>query len=139
MEFISQNLQDTITFANEFAKSLKDGDVVALVGDLGAGKTTFVKAVCSALGVKEDVTSPTFTLLNEYMGRIAVYHFDMYRLKSPVEAIDSGLDEILRAGNGVCFVEWPEKIAGLMPEAHLTIEILSVGETERKFIITEAK
>ncbi|MBO5102712.1 MAG: tRNA (adenosine(37)-N6)-threonylcarbamoyltransferase complex ATPase subunit type 1 TsaE, partial [Clostridia bacterium] len=61
MEFISQNLQDTITFANEFAKSLKDGDVVALVGDLGAGKTTFVKAVCSALGVKEDVTSPTFT------------------------------------------------------------------------------
>ena len=139
MEFIAENLQDTIDFAQEFAKGLRQGDVVLLYGDLGAGKTTFVRQVCKALGVEDEVTSPTFTLLNEYYGTMPIYHFDMYRLKDANEAIESGLDEVLRAGDGVCFVEWPEKVPSILPENCYKLQIISLGENERKFILTEAR
>ena len=139
MEFIAENLQDTAKFAQEFAKSLKSGDVVLLYGDLGAGKTTFVREVCRALGVAEDITSPTFTLLNEYFGSLPLYHFDMYRLKDSREAIESGLDEILRSGDGVCFVEWPEKVSSILPENCYILKISTLGENGRKFELTEAR
>ncbi len=138
MEFISNSLEDTDRFANEYAATIREGDVICLYGDLGAGKTTFTKALCLALGFAGEVTSPTFTLCNEYSGRMPIYHFDMYRLKSPSEAIDSGLDEILRAGNGVCIVEWPENLGGLLPPCR-KITITKLGETSRKFTTEEAK
>lgn len=138
MEFISNSLEDTDRFANEYAATIREGDVICLYGDLGAGKTTFTKALCLALGFAGEVTSPTFTLCNEYSGRMLIYHFDMYRLKSPSEAIDSGLDEILRAGNGVCIVEWPENLGSLLPPCR-KITITKLGETSRKFTTEEAK
>lgn len=136
MEFISKSVQDTIEFAKEYASTLKEGDVVALIGDLGAGKTTFTKALCDALGYSGEVTSPTFTLVNEYQGRLKIYHFDMYRLNTPDEAIDSGLDEILRAGEGVCVVEWPQNLGRVLPKCK-AIKITKIGEFERKFVTEE--
>jgi len=138
MEFISNNLAETEAFAQKYATTICDGDVICLYGDLGAGKTTFTKFLCVALGVNCEVTSPTFTLCNEYNGRLRVYHFDMYRLKTPAEAIDSGLDEILRAGDGVCIVEWPENLGSLLPLCR-KITIQKLGETVRKFVTEERK
>ena len=138
MEFISNSLTDTDCFANEYADTIREGDVICLYGDLGAGKTTFTKALCLALGFTGEVTSPTFTLCNEYSGKLPIYHFDMYRLKSPSEAIDSGLDEILRAGSGVCIVEWPENLGSLLPPCR-KITITKLGEMSRKFTTEETK
>lgn len=138
MEYISNSLEDTAKFATEYASSIREGDVIALYGDLGAGKTTFTQSLCRALGYLDKVTSPTFTLLNEYEGSdIHINHFDMYRLNNPSEAIDAGLDEILRAGEGVCIVEWPENLGSLLPKCR-KIFITKLGENQRKFV-TEDK
>ncbi len=139
MEFIAESLEDTKSFAKQFANTLKSGDVVLLTGDLGAGKTTFVKAVAKALGYDGLVTSPTFTLLNQYNAKFPIYHFDMYRLKSSAEAIESGLDEILHNGEGVCFVEWPQKVAGILPEKNIMLDITVLSDNERRFRVVEAK
>lgn len=136
MEFESNSLEETAEFAATYAATIREGDVIALFGDLGAGKTTFTKSLCRALGYAGEVTSPTFTLLNEYAGRLPIFHFDMYRLKSPSEAVDSGLDEILRAGEGVCIVEWPENLGSLLPPCR-KITITKLGETARKFVTEE--
>ncbi len=138
MEFISNSLADTVKFAEQYADTIRVGDIVCLYGDLGAGKTTFTKALCMALGFGGEVTSPTFTLCNEYGAKLPIYHFDMYRLKSPSEAIDSGLDEILRAGEGLCIVEWPENLGNLLPPCR-KIYITKLGESTRKFTTEEAK
>ena len=137
MEIVVDDLKAFNDFASEFAHKLRAGDVVLLTGDLGAGKTTFVKAAAAALGYDGLVTSPTFTLLNEYSGKMPIYHFDMYRLKSSAEAIESGLDEILRSGEGVCFVEWPQKVAGILPEKNIMIDISVRGDNSRKLKIVE--
>ncbi len=137
MKFVSKNEQDTIHFAKKFANELKEGDVILLQGDLGAGKTTLVKYIVAALGSTELVTSPTFTLLNEYKAKFRVYHFDMYRLKNANEAVDSGLDEVLRRGTGICFVEWPEKVSSILPKWSKKVSI-SIGENgERIFEVTK--
>lgn len=138
MEFISDSLTDTVALAEQYAGTIQAGDIISLYGDLGAGKTTFTKALCNFLGYAGEVTSPTFTLCNEYSGRMPIYHFDMYRLKNPAEAIDSGLDEILRAGDGVCIVEWPENLGSLLPPCRKII-IQKLGETSRKFITEDNK
>ena len=83
-------------------------------GDLGAGKTTCIKGVCAGLGVTQPVTSPTFTLINEYQGRLPVYHFDFYRIRSEIETLDLGLQEYFE-GDGVCLIEWPEVIVDKLP------------------------
>ncbi|MBQ7977197.1 MAG: tRNA (adenosine(37)-N6)-threonylcarbamoyltransferase complex ATPase subunit type 1 TsaE [Clostridia bacterium] len=139
MEKIVENVEDLGKVAREFAQTLNEGDVVLLTGDLGAGKTTFVKAVAKALGFDGLVTSPTFTILNEYAGKMPIYHFDMYRLKSCAEAVESGLDEVLRSGEGVCFVEWPQKVAGILPKNSIMIDISVIDENARKIRISEAK
>jgi len=106
---------------------LQRGDVVALTGDLGAGKTTFVQGAAIGLGVEGGhVTSPTFTLVKEYRGRFPVYHLDVYRLDRIQEVIDLGFEELLDP-DGVAFVEWGDAIEGLLPEDHLEIE-LHVGD-----------
>lgn len=135
MEFISKSEKDTSKIAKKFEKRLKGGEVVVLNGDLGAGKTTFTKALCKALKVKENVTSPTFTLMNIYTsGRLPLYHFDMYRLEDESEAQELGLDDFFYS-NGVCMIEWAENIKNLLPKKLITINIEKLGETSRKFEI----
>ncbi len=135
MIFISKSEKDTNKLAKKFEKKLKGGEVVVLNGDLGAGKTTFTKALCKALGIKENVTSPTFTLMNIYTsGRLPLYHFDMYRLEDESEAQELGLNDFFYS-NGVCMIEWAENIKNLLPKNLITINIEKLGETSRKFEI----
>lgn len=112
---ISQNAEETIAFGQSVAASLRRGDVLALCGELGAGKTHFVKGITSGLGADAAVTSPTFTLIHEYFGgRLPAYHFDFYRLDDEDEALKIGLDEYLD-GDGVCLIEWADKFPALLP------------------------
>ena len=107
--------------------------IILFNGEMGAGKTTFIKALVKKLGVNDATSSPTFSLVNEYVtaDNNIIYHFDMYRLKSENEAYDMGIDEYLYSGNW-CFIEWAEKIPNLIPEAHssITIKVLSNGKRQ---------
>jgi len=105
MEFISKSTDDTLAIAREFAQKLVGGDTVLLHGDLGAGKTTFTKGIAETLGVKDVVTSPTFTIVKEYSGdRLKLYHMDMYRLSGDITEL--GLEEYFDRTDGVCVIEW---------------------------------
>tara|TARA_R110000868_G_scaffold306734_4_gene568169 strand:+ start:38836 stop:39246 length:411 start_codon:yes stop_codon:yes gene_type:complete len=135
---LSSSVEETITFGKEFAKELSVGDVVCLNGDLGAGKTHFVKGIASFFGVNEGrVSSPTFTLINEYHGTIPIYHFDCYRLENEQEALEIGAEEYLY-GDGISIVEWPQKIGNLIPENAVWITIKHSGDSEREIIKEEA-
>lgn len=133
-------LEQTRQVAEAFAKSLKNPMVVLLNGDLGSGKTTFVKEVVKALGCDDLVTSPTFTLLNTYNAKFPIYHFDMYRLSSAEEAMNVGFEEYFdkRTLDGVCFVEWSENVEGLIGDVDFVIDIQKKGENERVFIVEGA-
>jgi tRNA threonylcarbamoyladenosine biosynthesis protein TsaE len=112
---ISHSVEETAAFGRSVASTLRRGGVLALCGDLGAGKTHFVKGLAAGLGAGDIVTSPTFTLIHEYIGgRLPLFHFDFYRLEDEAEAIKIGLDEYLD-GEGVCAIEWAEKFPGLLP------------------------
>ena len=112
---ISHNPAETIALARALAATLRRGAVLALSGDLGAGKTHFVKGLAAGLGTTASVTSPTFTLIHEYPGgRLPLYHFDFYRLDDADEALRIGLDEYLD-GDGACVIEWAEKFPALLP------------------------
>ena len=112
---------------------LQPGTVVALSGNLGAGKTRFVRAAAHGLGVTSaTVNSPTFVLIHEYQGRVPVYHFDTYRLKDIDEFHELGADEYMH-GDGVCFIEWAERVAEALPRDRLEISIRTLGETVRSF------
>jgi tRNA threonylcarbamoyladenosine biosynthesis protein TsaE len=105
-------------------------------GDMGAGKTTFIKALCAQLGVKETVSSPTFSIVNEYEGDgQRIYHFDFYRIKSIQEAYDIGYEEYFYSGD-ICLVEWPEKIEELLPEHYIKIRITTVDPEKRVLTIS---
>ena len=124
---------ETRDFAEAFAGGLQAGDVVALVGDLGTGKTTMTKYLARALGVTEEITSPTFTIVKEYhSGRLPLYHFDVYRLTSGQEFLDLGLEEYF-GGDGVAVVEWADIVADVLPEsAHVIALAYGDREGERK-------
>lgn len=112
---ISHHAEETIAHGQAVAATLRRSDVLALCGDLGAGKTHFVKGVAAGLGANAAVTSPTFTLIHEYLGgRLPLYHFDFYRLDDEDEALKIGLDEYLE-GDGVCVIEWADKFPALLP------------------------
>ena len=128
---ISRRPAETIAFARGRAATLRRGDVLALCGDLGAGKTQFVKGLASGLGYGGEVTSPTFTLIHEYLGgRLPMYHFDFYRLDSEDETLRLGLEEYL-AGDGICVVEWGDKFPALLPEHTRWFELTAGLEDER--------
>lgn len=110
--------------------------VILFHGEMGAGKTTFIKALSKALGVKDATSSPTFSLVNEYqtVDNKTLYHFDVYRLKNENEALDMGIEDYLYSGNW-CFIEWAEKIPNLIPEQHSVIEIKLTAEGKRDLIL----
>ena len=126
------DLAATTAFGRRLAAVLEPGTVVALVGPLGAGKTHLVRAVAEGMGVDPaHVSSPTFVLIQEYPGRVPVYHFDAYRLPSPDAFADLGVEEYFH-GDGVCLVEWADKVAETLPADHLRIELEVLGETRRR-------
>ena len=122
--------------AEAFAEAIGDYKVIAFYGSMGAGKTTFITALCRYFGVNDDVCSPTFTIVNEYLadsvGRI--YHFDFYRINGLREAVDIGFDEYLYAGN-LCLIEWPEKVEELLPEDCLIVRIEPQSDDSRVLTI----
>ena len=119
MKIVSENIlkspQETFQFGYHFSAQTVPGSILAFKGDLGAGKTTCIKGICSGMGVMETVTSPTFTLINEYQGRIPIYHFDFYSIHSDLEVSDLGLQEYFD-GDGLCLIEWPDVIDSLLPQ-----------------------
>ena len=125
---------DTLQFAQTIARALRPGDVVALCGDLGAGKTHFVKGLAVGIGFSGDVTSPTFTLLHEYVGgSMPIYHFDFYRIEDETEAVRLGLDEYID-GDGVCVIEWADKFPALLPAGTRWFDF-SITEGDSRLIV----
>ena len=127
------DLAATEAFGRRLGGLLFRGAVVALVGPLGAGKTHLARAVAAGLGVPDTrvVTSPTFVLIQEYAGRLPVYHFDAYRLRGEGDFSDLGVHEYFE-GDGVCLVEWADRAAGVLPAERLRVELAVVGETARR-------
>ena len=133
MKFLSHSAAETRKIGEKIGRSLRSGDVVALSGELGAGKTTLVKGIAKGLGVPsgEEVSSPTFVLIHEYQGREKIYHLDWYRLKK-VEGEDRFLAEECFAGDAVTLVEWPERAKNLLPRKHLEVRLKHVSDKERR-------
>jgi tRNA threonylcarbamoyladenosine biosynthesis protein TsaE len=131
------DLRDTLTLGRYLGKTADPGEVITLAGTLGAGKTTLTQAIGQGLEVPEScyVTSPTFSLLHEYPGRLPLYHLDLYRLSDETEIEDLGLLEYLY-GTGLTVIEWPDKLGSLMPEKRLHIELSLLDETARRAEIT---
>ena len=123
MTVITKSPEQTELLGKKLAELLRPGDVIAYYGDLGAGKTAFTRGLAAGLGIREAVTSPTYTIVNEYLsGRMPLFHFDMYRLSSSEELFDIGWEDYLARG-GVCAVEWSENVADALTDAiSITIE-----------------
>ncbi len=136
MEHQSQSAEETEQIGADLAARLKPGAVLAFTGDLGAGKTAFVRGLARGLGITERVTSPTFTIVNEYEGgRLTLFHFDMYRLGSSEELFDIGWEDYLARG-GVCAVEWSEIVADALEEDCIRVDIRrGAGENQRVITI----
>ncbi|WP_285769132.1 tRNA (adenosine(37)-N6)-threonylcarbamoyltransferase complex ATPase subunit type 1 TsaE [Peribacillus sp. SI8-4] len=132
VEWISGNEEETALFAQQLAQRLSSGDVLALEGDLGAGKTAFTKGLAKGLGVTRMVNSPTFTIIKEYRGRLPLYHMDVYRVSESEE--DLGFDEYFE-GDGVTVVEWAHLIKDQLPDEILTIYIYRLGDTSRRIVL----
>ncbi len=138
--FETHSEEETIQAAKNFAKTLKSGDIVTLNGDLGAGKTAFTKGVALGFGVADSVTSPTFTIVNQYDGTdLTLFHFDAYRLEKVNPDDCDWLDDYLFS-DGVCLIEWAENIKDILPKGHKTVTIeknIDLGENYRKISIRE--
>ena len=122
------------TFAENLGTLGENGDIVCLTGDLGAGKTTFTKAFARGMGIQEHITSPTFTIIQEYEGTIPLYHFDVYRIDDPLELEEIGYEEYF-FGKGITIIEWADMIKDLIPEESFWIEIRRESPTTRRVII----
>ncbi len=119
----------TASWGKRLGGLLQSGDLIALVGDLGAGKTTLTKAIGAGMGISDSITSPTFTLVQEYYGKVPLFHFDPYRLKDPEEMFGLGFDEYFER-HGVIIIEWADKISELLPPERLTLELEIVSDAE---------
>ena len=136
MEFISHSEAETEALGEKLARSLPEhGVVIAMYGELGAGKTAFVRGLARGLEVDGAVTSPTFTIVNEYDGKTPLFHFDMYRLGSSDELFDIGWDDYL-ARSGVCAVEWSERVSDALPDDTIYVDIARGEEDENTRTIT---
>ena len=132
--FITHSEQETMELGIKMGKLLEAGDIVLLYGNLGAGKTVLTRGIALGLDAKDVVTSPTYTLMHRYEGRVPVYHFDLYRLKGPDEVLDLGYEEVFY-GDGVSIVEWPERLEYLCPEEYVRVEIEIAGEGKREITV----
>jgi tRNA threonylcarbamoyladenosine biosynthesis protein TsaE len=132
IEIDSLNELDKV--AEAVLASLDGRTVVALDAPMGAGKTTLISRIAQLLGAEDDVTSPTFAIVNQYEGSRTIYHFDMYRIERWEEALDFGSEEYLSSGE-LCLVEWPEKIEPLLPEDTMVVKIEILSDTARRFVI----
>ena len=134
MIFYTNAPEETVALGEKLAKALKPGTVIAFRGDLGAGKTAFTRGLALGLGASDRVTSPTYTIVNEYLGgKMPLFHFDMYRLGSSDELFDIGWEDYLERG-GVCAVEWSENVEDAMEDA-VSVCIEKLGDNERKITI----
>lgn len=126
---------ETQRLAKALAALLTEGDIISLTGDLGAGKTCFVKGLAAGFGIDISITSPTFNLIKEYRGRMPLYHFDVFRLNGPEDLFDLGYEDYFY-GTGVTVIEWGDKVARLLPPDHLEIEFHRLAEeNDRRLII----
>jgi tRNA threonylcarbamoyladenosine biosynthesis protein TsaE len=136
VEIISSSARETREIGKNLARGLGPGSVVALYGDLGAGKTAFVQGLAEGLGIKARVTSPTFSIVNEYAGRLPLFHFDLYRLSSADDLYEIGWDEYLDRG-GICAVEWSENAEGVFDIGVIKVRITTIDAFTRKISIEE--
>lgn len=127
--FVSHSPEETISWAENYAKTLKAGDTVLLDGDMGAGKTVLAKGIARGLGISDEITSPTYAYINSYQGKL--FHFDCYRIANERQAIELGFEDYFSM-NGVCLVEWGEKIASLLPENCKRVRISGIGDGARE-------
>jgi len=133
-------LRDLEEAAQQLLRFAGEDKIFIFEGDMGAGKTTFIKEICAALGVEDVVSSPTFSIVNEYLGKDnqPVYHFDFYRIKNLQEVYDIGYEEYFYSGC-FCLVEWPEKIAELLPDRYIKVTITALNETQRRMGFVKIK
>jgi len=134
LRYESRSAEETRQIGEALGKRLKPGDVVATIGELGAGKTCFLQGLVRGLGVTETATSPTFVLINQYRGRLPVYHLDAFRTESLTELLDLGLEEFLY-GDGVTVVEWADKLLPLLPAHAIVVTISGLGDEPREILI----
>ena len=134
IEAITKSDAETILLSEKLGSHAKPGDVFAVTGDLGAGKTVFAKGVARGLGIRDEITSPTFTLLEVYDGNLVFYHFDLYRIEKKDEFINLNFEEYWEA-NGVSVVEWADKAEGLLPSGSIKVNIEYLSENERRITV----
>jgi len=138
MEIIVTTVEETYNIGELIGSLVNSGDIICLIGDLGTGKTHLTKGIAKGLGIDDHITSPTFTIVNEYTGRLRLYHFDVYRVNDPEEIEAIGFDEYIFS-DGVSVIEWANYIQELIPPNNLTITIekdLELGDNYRKITIT---
>jgi len=133
-ELTTTSPEETEAAGARLGATLKSGDVVALTGELGAGKTVFVQGLARALGVGTAATSPTFVLVNEYRGRVPVHHVDAYRTTSLAELMDLGIEEMMD-GDGITVIEWAERVEPLLPARAVRVRIAGVGDEPRTIVV----
>lgn len=138
IELITNLANDTIEFGKSVARAVEKGAVISLVGDLGAGKTTFTKGVARGLGIMDNVTSPTFTILNEYAGEEKrLYHFDFYRIEDPDELVELGFEDYFPSTDGLTIVEWVEKAPSVLPKQYYQITFEKIDDDKRRIVFEE--
>lgn len=130
----TKSAEETIELGKKIASFLKKGDVIALQGTLAAGKTTITKGIAETLEVKDNITSPTFCIISEYEGKMPLYHMDVYRLDGAEDFINLGIDDMLY-GDGVCLIEWSEKVMSELPKKTIIIRLLVQDDNSRKIEI----
>ena len=136
MKFLLNNLSDIESVAKKFVENMGSRRVFAFYGEMGAGKTTFLKAICNTLGVTETITSPTFAIVNEYAieGGDPIFHFDFYRIKDIDEAYDFGYEDYFYSGH-LCFIEWPQLVESLLPKDVVKVQILIEDNEQRTILV----
>ena len=135
MIFTASSLSDLPQIAQQIINFAANSRIFLFYGDMGAGKTTLIKSLCAALGSTDNITSPTFAIVNEYDGSAdKIYHFDFYRLKNQNEALDLGSDEYFYSGN-YCFIEWPDKIPDILPDNYIRVNLQVLPDNSRKITL----
>ncbi len=139
IKYETSSTEETFSIGNALAKEAAPGDIFALIGDLGAGKTVFAKGFARGLGVEEAITSPTFTIVCEYdESRLPLYHFDVYRIEDPEELFETGFDEYLY-GKGVCLIEWADKVIDELPQKTVIVSISRGNKDDERSILIQKK